>query len=110
MGWPAARLTLAAAPQVKTEATDGYSAVQLGYDKTYEAKINKPELGHLAKSGAPPLRKLSEFRVRRRAVDVGRSGAGRPEPRRDTLFCPAQCRCAPRPRFFGLPPHARRVR
>jgi len=108
LGWPAARLTLAAAPQVKTEATDGYSAVQLGYDKTYEAKINKPELGHLAKSGAPPLRKLSEFRVRRRAVDVGRTGAGRPEPRRHALLGPAQCRCAPRPRFLASPSRAPR--
>jgi large subunit ribosomal protein L3 len=50
---------------VKTEATDGYSAVQVGYNKTYAAKMNKPELGHLAKSGAPPLRTLQEFRVRR---------------------------------------------
>lgn len=51
-------------PQVKTPATDGYSAVQVGYNQTYAAKINKPEAGHLAKSGAPPLRELQEFRVR----------------------------------------------
>lgn len=51
---------------MKTTATDGYSAVQVGYAKTYEAKINQPELGHLAKSGAPPLRTLQEFRVRTR--------------------------------------------
>lgn len=51
-------------PQVKTPETDGYSAVQVGYNQTYAAKINKPELGHLAKSGAAPLRELQEFRVR----------------------------------------------
>lgn len=49
---------------MKTPETDGYSAVQVGYNQTYAAKINKPELGHLAKSGAAPLRELQEFRVR----------------------------------------------
>ena len=64
---------------MKTEATDGYSAVQVGYNKTYEAKINKPELGHLAKSGAPPLKKLSEFRVRARLAS--RFAPSTPQPR-----------------------------
>lgn len=48
---------------MKTAATDGYYAVQVGYNQKNENKVNKPELGHLAKSGAPPLRTLTEFRL-----------------------------------------------
>ncbi len=50
--------------QVKTEATDGYSAVQVGYRVVKERKITKPELNHLKKSGAPPMKNLREYRVR----------------------------------------------
>lgn len=48
---------------VKTGDTDGYTAVQIGYGISKEKHLNKPELGHLAKSGVPPLRHLTEFRV-----------------------------------------------
>ena len=48
--------------QVKTKETDGYSAVQLGYDEVKEKALNRPLLGHLAKSSAPPLRHLTEYR------------------------------------------------
>jgi ribosomal protein L3 len=55
---------MAALPtQVKTEATDGYSAVQVGYKVVKEKKITKAELCHLKKSGAPPMKKLREYRV-----------------------------------------------
>jgi len=49
--------------QIKTKQTDGYSAVQLGYQEVKEKAINKPEKGHLAKSEAPPLRHLREYRL-----------------------------------------------
>lgn len=49
--------------QVKSDQTDGYNAVQLGYDEVKPKALNKPELGHLAKSGASPLRHLKEYRV-----------------------------------------------
>ena len=49
--------------QVKTAKTDGYTAVQIGYDNVSEKALTKPELGHLAKAGAPPLRHLQEYRV-----------------------------------------------
>jgi large subunit ribosomal protein L3 len=49
--------------QVKTQQTDGYSAVQLGYGQVKEKALNKPELGHLQKSSAPPLRHLKEYRL-----------------------------------------------
>jgi large subunit ribosomal protein L3 len=49
--------------QVKTKDTDGYTAIQLGFDEVTEKKLNKPELGHLAKSSSAPLRHLKEYRV-----------------------------------------------
>lgn len=47
--------------QVKTPETDGYSAVQLGFGTTKPKHLNRPELGHLKKAGAPPLKHLHEF-------------------------------------------------
>ncbi|AFY43217.1 LSU ribosomal protein L3P [Nostoc sp. PCC 7107] len=49
--------------QVKTKQTDGYAAIQLGYGEVKPKSLNKPLLGHLAKSSAPALRHLSEFRT-----------------------------------------------
>lgn len=49
--------------QIKTVDRDGYSAVQLGYDEVPARKLNKPQLGHLAKSNAKPLRRLREFKL-----------------------------------------------
>ena len=49
--------------QIKTKQTDGYESVQLGFDEVTPKKLNKPELGHLNKTEAPPLRHLQEFRV-----------------------------------------------
>jgi large subunit ribosomal protein L3 len=48
--------------QIKTKETDGYEAVQIGYGEVSTKAINKPELGHLVKSSAPPLRHLCEYR------------------------------------------------
>ncbi|KAL5981769.1 Large ribosomal subunit protein uL3c [Asimina triloba] len=49
--------------QVKTVATDGYSAVQVGYRRVRDRKLTKPEMGHLQKAGAIPMRHLQEFRL-----------------------------------------------
>jgi large subunit ribosomal protein L3 len=49
--------------QVKTRQTDGYAAIQLGYGEVSQKALTKPELGHLAKSGATPLRHLHEYRL-----------------------------------------------
>lgn len=49
--------------QIKTPQTDGYSAIQVGFGSTTEKALNKPELGHLAKSGAAPIRHLHEYRL-----------------------------------------------
>ncbi|MGD1855339.1 MAG: 50S ribosomal protein L3 [Leptolyngbyaceae cyanobacterium] len=49
--------------QVKTQQTDGYCAVQLGYQEVAEKALNKPKLGHLRKSGDASLRHLREYRI-----------------------------------------------
>ncbi|PSP01573.1 MAG: 50S ribosomal protein L3 [Cyanobacteria bacterium SW_7_48_12] len=49
--------------QIKSKETDGYSAVQLGYQQVKSKALTKPEQGHLAKAGSPPLRHLKEYRV-----------------------------------------------
>ena len=37
--------------QIKTEATDGYNAVQVAFGSRKASRVNKPEAGHLAKAG-----------------------------------------------------------
>ncbi|MCL6623991.1 MAG: 50S ribosomal protein L3 [Fimbriimonadales bacterium] len=57
--------------QVKRPETDGYSAVQVGFEEVKPAKLNFPESGHLMKAGVPPLRHLREFKVLEGSVEVG---------------------------------------
>ncbi|BAY07288.1 50S ribosomal protein L3 [Calothrix sp. NIES-2098] len=49
--------------QVKTKQTDGYAAIQVGFGEVKPKALNKPLLGHLAKSSAPALRHLNEYRT-----------------------------------------------
>jgi len=49
--------------QLKSNDTDGYSAVQIGYGLIREKLANKPSQGHLSKSGKDLLRHLREYRV-----------------------------------------------
>jgi large subunit ribosomal protein L3 len=46
--------------QVKTAATDGYEAVQIGFQEAQPRKLSKPERGHLEKNGLKPFRHLRE--------------------------------------------------
>jgi large subunit ribosomal protein L3 len=48
--------------QVKTVETDGYNAVQIGFEETPERKLTKGQRGHLSAAGAPNLRRLVELR------------------------------------------------
>jgi large subunit ribosomal protein L3 len=48
--------------QVKTQATDGYEAIQLGFQEKKEKHTNKAEMGHFAKAGVTPQRHLVEFK------------------------------------------------
>jgi large subunit ribosomal protein L3 len=49
--------------QVKTEATDGYSAVQVTFGSRKASRVSKPAAGHLAKAGVEAGEILKEFRV-----------------------------------------------
>jgi large subunit ribosomal protein L3 len=49
--------------QLKSPATDGYTAVQLGFGEVREKLVNKPKQGHLAKSGGELLRHFKEYRL-----------------------------------------------
>ena len=49
--------------QVKTKDTDGYVALQVGYEAIAKHKLNKPEQGHFKKSGVAATRHLDEFRL-----------------------------------------------
>ncbi|MFH1887742.1 MAG: 50S ribosomal protein L3 [Pseudomonadota bacterium] len=49
--------------QVKTKATDGYDAIQVGFGAKKASRVNKPIAGHLAKSGGRAFSVLREFSV-----------------------------------------------
>ena len=49
--------------QIKNIETDGYKALQLGFEEIDAKKINKPEAGHFEKSGGKGFSTLREFRV-----------------------------------------------
>ena len=49
--------------QVKSNETDGYNAVQLGFGDVKESKVNKPVKGHFAKSKLALKKHLREFRM-----------------------------------------------
>ncbi|MGJ3233833.1 50S ribosomal protein L3 [Marivirga sp.] len=48
--------------QVKKEETDGYSAIQLGYDERKEKNTPKALQGHFKNAQTTPKKKLAEFR------------------------------------------------
>jgi large subunit ribosomal protein L3 len=47
--------------QVRTPETDGYAAVQLGFEEVNPKKLTGAEKGHLKRTNLPPLRHLREF-------------------------------------------------
>jgi large subunit ribosomal protein L3 len=48
--------------QRKTAESDGYEAVQLGWDERPEKAVNRPQAGHFKRAGVAPQRHLVEFR------------------------------------------------
>jgi len=56
---------------IRSSDVDGYEAVQLAFDAAKEKALTRPELGHLRKAGAPPMRKLVEFRDEAGELTVG---------------------------------------
>jgi large subunit ribosomal protein L3 len=53
---------------VRTEETDGYTAVQLGVGQAKVKNVSQPMRGHYAKAKVEPKRKLVEFRVPKDAL------------------------------------------
>ena len=49
--------------QIKTKESDGYNALQLGFDEKPVGKLNKPIAGHLKKASDKGFRVLKEFRT-----------------------------------------------
>jgi large subunit ribosomal protein L3 len=58
---------------VRSEGSDGYKAVQLGFSEIPEKRLNKPELGHLKRWQTPPVRHLREFRFEEGDYTPGQS-------------------------------------
>ena len=48
--------------QVKTVESDGYNAVQIGFEEKKEKNTTQPLMGHFNKAGVPALRYVKEFR------------------------------------------------
>lgn len=58
--------------QVKTADTDGYNAIQVGYEDRNEKKVNQAGKGHFEKGGVEPKRFLREMRTEEgEAFEVG---------------------------------------
>jgi len=72
--------------QVKTEATDGYSAIQVAFGSRKTSRLNKPEAGHLAKAAVEAGEVLREFRVSADVAGQYKPGATVPV----TLFAAGQ--------------------
>ncbi|MQY07618.1 50S ribosomal protein L3 [Actinomadura macrotermitis] len=49
--------------QLRSQETDGYTAVQIGYGQIDPRKVNKPRTGHFDKAGVTPRRYLVELRA-----------------------------------------------
>ena len=56
---------------IRSDDADGYTAVQLGFGAVREKALTRPELGHLKKASAPPVRHLVEFRDEAAELVVG---------------------------------------
>lgn len=58
--------------QIKTVETDGYNAVQVGYEDQKAHRVNKPLTGHFEKAGVELKKHLTEFRIAEgEAYEVG---------------------------------------
>ncbi len=49
--------------QVKNPETDGYDAVQVGFDSQKESRVTKPLIGHFKKANSEPKKFVKEFRL-----------------------------------------------
>ena len=72
--------------QVKTQATDGYDALQVTFGKRRASRVTKPAAGHLAKAGVEAGEIIQEFRVTAEVAAQYAAGASVPV----TLFAAGQ--------------------
>ncbi len=72
--------------QVKTEATDGYSAIQVAFGARKASRVSKPAAGHLAKAGVEAGEILKEFRVTADVAEQFKPGSSLPV----TMFAAGQ--------------------
>ncbi|MBN1361010.1 MAG: 50S ribosomal protein L3 [Sedimentisphaerales bacterium] len=49
--------------QIKTAETDGYDAIQLGFEDVKASRQKQPQVGHTAKANASPKRFVREWRL-----------------------------------------------
>jgi len=49
--------------QVKSSETDGYNAIQLGFEEVKPVRRKKPEIGHAKKANAEPKKFVKEMRL-----------------------------------------------
>ena len=49
--------------QLKSPETDGYNAVQVGFDSQKESRVTKPLIGHFKKANSEPKKYVREFRL-----------------------------------------------
>lgn len=60
--------------QVKTSETDGYSAVQLGFDDVKPSRRRQSEVGHARKANTSPKRFIKEWRLSDKAESSYKAG------------------------------------
>ncbi|MBH9554029.1 50S ribosomal protein L3 [Inhella gelatinilytica] len=72
--------------QVKTQETDGYTALQVAFGARKASRVVKPEAGHFAKAGVEAGEVLKEFRVSPEVAAEYKAGAAVPV----TLFATGQ--------------------
>ncbi|MBO4778662.1 MAG: 50S ribosomal protein L3 [Bacteroidales bacterium] len=57
--------------QIKSQETDGYNSVQMGFDDKKEKNTSRAELGHFKKANTTPKREVVEFRNFDKEVNLG---------------------------------------
>src|SRR5579862_1581247 len=57
--------------QCKTQQSDGYNSVQLGFDDQKEQRVTKPLLGHIKKHSGAAVKRIKEFRNFSKEVKPG---------------------------------------
>ena len=57
--------------QCKTQQSDGYNSVQLGFDDQKDQRLTKPLLGHIKKHNGQAVKRIKEFRNFSKEVKPG---------------------------------------